>query len=78
MSKRPTAAESVAKSRAQTGAKPVAFTLRPAEIAILDELAEAHGGRKAALMAGLNALRSDAMSPAQALRVLARLVKEAA
>lgn len=57
-----TAAGAVAKSRAKTGAKPVAVTLKPEEIALLDRLAGEYGGRKAAVVAGLKALRGDALT----------------
>lgn len=72
-----TAAQAVAKSRAKTGAKPVAITLRPIEIELLDELAKAHGGRKAAVVAGLQALKRGAPdpTPAQALRILEVVVR---
>lgn len=58
MAKRPvTASEAVAKSNAKRGAVPVGLRLLPDELAILDQMADRLGGRKAAIMAGLDALK---------------------
>jgi len=49
------------------------FRFTPDELTLLDEMAEKHGSQKAAIIAGLNALRSAReISDAQ----LARLVTE--
>lgn len=51
-----TASEIVAKSNAKRGATPVGLRLVPDEIELLDAAAALHGGRKAAILAGLRAL----------------------
>lgn len=59
MAKKPaTASEAVAKSNAKRGAVPVGLRLLPDEMAILDQMADRLGGRKAAFMAGLRALEA--------------------
>lgn len=52
-----TASEIVAKSNEKRGATPVGLRLLPEELSLLDELADKLGGRKAAVMAGLELLR---------------------
>lgn len=51
------ASDAVAKSRAKTGTKSIATAMKADEITLLDEMAEKHGGRKAAILAGLAALK---------------------
>lgn len=56
MTKHLTHAEAVAKSREKSGAKGVNISMLPEERALLDALADRHGGIKGAVMAGLRAL----------------------
>lgn len=51
-----TASEIVAKSNEKRGVTPVGVRLDAEEIALLDAAAEAHGGRKAAVMTALRGL----------------------
>lgn len=53
------ASEAVKKSRAHAGVTTTSVSLAPDERALWDRLAEQHGGRKAALMAGLRALEGE-------------------
>jgi hypothetical protein len=55
MAKRKQTSEATAQTRERTKIKPVSFSLKPDEIALLDEAAAKHGGRKAALLVGLRA-----------------------
>lgn len=51
-----TLAEAVSDSRKNTGAVQTTLTLKPGEAELLDRMAERHGGKKAAIIAGLCAL----------------------
>lgn len=53
-----TLAEAVSDSRRKTGATQTTLTLRPEEAELLERLAAEHGGKKAAILAGLEALVS--------------------
>ena len=56
MNKPLTHAEAVTRSREKSGAKGVNISMLPEERALLDALADRHGGIKGAVMAGLRAL----------------------
>lgn len=51
-----TLADAVTDSRRKTGSTQTTLTLRPEEVALLERLAADHGGKKAAIVAGLRAL----------------------
>lgn len=70
-------AASMAKARAEGRVRLSGYLSREGSM-IANRLAAQHGGRNAAIEMALRLADEDAMSPAQALRVLARLVKEAA
>lgn len=74
------ASAAVRDSREAAGLKSTSIYVTAAEKALWRRLADARGeSLKGALLAGLRALETDGEpTPAQALRVLARLVKGAA
>jgi hypothetical protein len=71
-------AEAVTKSRQNTGAKGVNVSMKPEERALLQRLADTHGGVKGAIMAGLRCLEAGAPDPTpeQALEVLSRVIRK--
>ncbi len=71
-----TASEIVAKSNEKRGVTPVGVRLDAEEIALLDALAEIHGGRKAAIMAGLESLdRKNGLTQKEVLDWIRRNTK---
>jgi|694.fasta_scaffold01641_27 hypothetical protein len=71
-----TASQVVRDSEQRRGVQSTSFKFSPDEIALLDELAEREGGRKAAVIAGLHALRRrNEPTPEEALRVLERAIR---
>ena len=71
-----TLSDAVTESRARTGAKALTMSLSPEENALLEKHAKAHGGKKAAVVAGLRALEARGEpTPEEALKVLARTIR---
>ncbi len=71
-----TASEIVAKSNEKRGVTPVGVRLDAEEIALLDALAEFHGGRKAAIMACLESLdRKNGLTQKEVLDWIRRNTK---
>lgn len=67
-----TGSQIVAASEKRRGIQSTSFKFTPEEKELLDRLAEAHGGRKAALIAGLEALeRRNGPTKAEVLAAVA-------
>lgn len=66
-----TGSEIAAASEKRRGIQSTSFKFTPEEKDMLDRLAESHGGRKAAIIAGLEALeRKNGLSKAQVIAAI--------
>jgi hypothetical protein len=64
-------------SRARSGSKSTSFAFTTDELAQIDRLAKRYGGKKAALVAGLNALECrNELSKAELLAALDRAIPD--
>lgn len=66
-----TASQASKASETRRGVKSTSFKFAPDERELLDRMAEKHGGRKAAIMAGLERLDSEGVTKADVMAWIA-------